>query len=68
MNLQCYSLFQALKAILDRGHKLPLPDGILVNGRGPNQTYFTFQPGNFLNHGDSLWRVSDLKRLGKFRL
>ncbi|KAL9354152.1 hypothetical protein Peur_052122 [Populus x canadensis] len=35
----------ALKAILDRGHKLPLPDGILVNGRGPNQTYFTFQPG-----------------------
>ncbi|KAJ6708082.1 MULTI-COPPER OXIDASE [Salix viminalis] len=35
----------ALKAILDRGHKLPSPDGILVNGRGPNQTYFTFQPG-----------------------
>ncbi|XP_011046313.1 PREDICTED: L-ascorbate oxidase homolog [Populus euphratica] len=36
---------KVLKAILDRGHKLPFPDGILVNGRGPNQTYFTFQPG-----------------------
>uniref|UniRef100_A0A6N2M0M4 Plastocyanin-like domain-containing protein n=1 Tax=Salix viminalis TaxID=40686 RepID=A0A6N2M0M4_SALVM len=51
----------ALKAILDRGHKLPSPDGILVNGRGPNQTYFTFQPGNFLSHGYSLWHVSDLE-------
>lgn len=61
MNLQCYSLYQALKAILDRGHKLPSPDGILVNGRGPNQTYFTFQPGNFLSHGYSLWHVSDLE-------
>nr|TKR90978.1 hypothetical protein D5086_0000227840 [Populus alba] len=38
-------IFTALKAILDRGHKLPLQMAILVNGRGPNQTYFTFQPG-----------------------
>ncbi|KDP47151.1 hypothetical protein JCGZ_00042 [Jatropha curcas] len=34
-----------LKAILDRGHRLPFPDGILINGRGPNATYFTFEQG-----------------------
>lgn len=34
-----------LKAILDRGHRLPFPDGILVNGRGPNAAYFTVEPG-----------------------
>ncbi|XP_044487752.1 L-ascorbate oxidase homolog [Mangifera indica] len=34
-----------LRAILDRGHKLPLPDGILVNGRGPNGTTFTVDQG-----------------------
>ncbi|KAK6115681.1 hypothetical protein DH2020_007950 [Rehmannia glutinosa] len=32
-----------LKAILDRGNKLPFPDGILINGRGPNVTSFTLQ-------------------------
>ncbi|KAG7539739.1 Cupredoxin [Arabidopsis thaliana x Arabidopsis arenosa] len=25
---------KALKAILDRGHKLPLPEGVLINGQG----------------------------------
>ncbi|CAI9117050.1 OLC1v1018364C1 [Oldenlandia corymbosa var. corymbosa] len=34
-----------LRAILDRGHKLPFPDGILINGRGPNATTFTFEQG-----------------------
>ncbi|KAF2301924.1 hypothetical protein GH714_030438 [Hevea brasiliensis] len=34
-----------LKAILDRGHRLPFPDGILINGRGPNATTFTLEPG-----------------------
>lgn len=34
-----------LKAILDRGKKLPFPDGILINGRGPNGYYLTFEQG-----------------------
>ncbi|KAJ8538156.1 hypothetical protein K7X08_014696 [Anisodus acutangulus] len=35
----------ALKAILDGGRKLPLPDGILINGRGPNGVTFTVEQG-----------------------
>ncbi|PHT32736.1 L-ascorbate oxidase -like protein [Capsicum baccatum] len=35
-----------LRAILDRGHKLPFPDGILINGRGPNGATFTVDQGN----------------------
>ncbi|XP_076885689.1 L-ascorbate oxidase homolog [Bidens hawaiensis] len=35
----------SLKAILDRGHKLPNPDGILINGRGSNGATFTVQQG-----------------------
>ncbi|KAK1419718.1 hypothetical protein QVD17_28998 [Tagetes erecta] len=35
----------ALKAILDRGHKLPNPDGILINGRGANGSTFTVKQG-----------------------
>lgn len=34
-----------LKAILDRGKKLHFPDGILINGRGPNGVYFTVDQG-----------------------
>lgn len=34
-----------LKKILDRGHKLPFPDGVLINGRGPNGASFTVEPG-----------------------
>ncbi|XP_031122710.1 L-ascorbate oxidase homolog [Ipomoea triloba] len=34
-----------LKKILDRGHKLPFPDGILINGRGPSGASFTVEPG-----------------------
>ncbi|KAI6700993.1 hypothetical protein NL676_015317 [Syzygium grande] len=34
-----------LKAILDRGHRLYFPDGILINGRGPNGSSFTVEQG-----------------------
>ncbi|KAJ8618253.1 hypothetical protein MRB53_014439 [Persea americana] len=34
-----------LKAILDRGKKLRFPDGILINGRGPNGSSFTVDQG-----------------------
>uniref|UniRef100_A0A5B6ZZB6 L-ascorbate oxidase n=1 Tax=Davidia involucrata TaxID=16924 RepID=A0A5B6ZZB6_DAVIN len=34
-----------LKAILDRGKKLRFPDGILINGRGPNGASFTVEKG-----------------------
>ncbi|KAF9621486.1 hypothetical protein IFM89_021790 [Coptis chinensis] len=35
----------ALKAQLDRGKKLPFPDGILINGRGPNGASFSVEQG-----------------------
>ena len=38
-------LLQTLQAILDRGKKLHLPDGILINGRGPNGVSFTVEQG-----------------------
>ncbi|KAJ9704603.1 hypothetical protein PVL29_002927 [Vitis rotundifolia] len=34
-----------LKAILDRGRRLPFPDGILINGRGANAASFTVEKG-----------------------
>ncbi|MFQ6622839.1 hypothetical protein Gotur_002057 [Gossypium turneri] len=34
-----------LQAKLDRGHKLPFPDGILINGHGPNGAFFTVEQG-----------------------
>lgn len=34
-----------LKAILDGGHRLPFPDGILINGRGPNGASFKVEQG-----------------------
>ncbi|KAK2995126.1 hypothetical protein RJ640_020766 [Escallonia rubra] len=34
-----------LKATLDRGRKLPFPDGVLINGRGPNGVSFTVEQG-----------------------
>ncbi|KAL8126393.1 hypothetical protein AgCh_013621 [Apium graveolens] len=34
-----------LKALLDGGHKLPNPDGILINGRGPNGAYINVEQG-----------------------
>uniref|UniRef100_A0A2N9HHV4 L-ascorbate oxidase homolog n=1 Tax=Fagus sylvatica TaxID=28930 RepID=A0A2N9HHV4_FAGSY len=34
-----------LKARLDGGHRLPSPDAILINGRGPNATSFTIEQG-----------------------
>ncbi|KAL3505405.1 hypothetical protein ACH5RR_035246 [Cinchona calisaya] len=36
---------QDLRNGLDNGYFLPLPDGILINGLGPNQAIFNFQPG-----------------------
>nr|GMC70577.1 L-ascorbate oxidase homolog [Ipomoea batatas] len=35
----------ALKGTLDDGHELPLPDGILINGRGSNGYTFTVDQG-----------------------
>lgn len=40
-----FPVIQALKAILDGGKKLPFPDGILINGRGPNGVSFTVEQG-----------------------
>lgn len=37
---------QTLKTILDRGHRLPFPNGIVINGRGPSATTFTVEKGN----------------------
>lgn len=37
---------QTLQAILDRGKKLHFPDGILINGRGPNGVSFTVEQGD----------------------
>ncbi|KAH1074506.1 hypothetical protein J1N35_026834 [Gossypium stocksii] len=34
-----------LKAILDSGHDLPLPDGLIINGRGANGYTFTVDQG-----------------------
>ncbi|GMH04653.1 hypothetical protein Nepgr_006493 [Nepenthes gracilis] len=34
-----------LKSILDGGHKLPFPDGVLINGRGNGGAYFTVEQG-----------------------
>ncbi|XP_041021513.1 L-ascorbate oxidase homolog [Juglans microcarpa x Juglans regia] len=39
------SNYTALKAILDRGKKLPFPDGILINGRGPGGVSFNVEQG-----------------------
>lgn len=38
-------IVQDLKGILDRGKKLPFPDGILINGRGPKGYYLTVEQG-----------------------
>ncbi|KAL4346310.1 hypothetical protein GQ457_17G016730 [Hibiscus cannabinus] len=34
-----------LKAILDSGHELPFPDGLVINGRGANRYTFTVDQG-----------------------
>lgn len=38
-------MVQDLKAQLDSGKKLPFPDGILINGRGPNGASFNVEQG-----------------------
>ncbi|XP_019171870.1 PREDICTED: L-ascorbate oxidase homolog [Ipomoea nil] len=37
--------YRQLEYILDSGHNLPLPDGLLINGRGWNGYTFTVDPG-----------------------
>ncbi|KAL4650199.1 hypothetical protein ACB092_01G069700 [Castanea dentata] len=37
--------YQMLRASLDVGNGLPTPDGILINGLGPNEATFDFQLG-----------------------
>jgi len=38
-------VMQTLKAHLDKGKKLPIPDGVLINGRGPNGLTFNVEQG-----------------------
>ncbi|ONK72799.1 uncharacterized protein A4U43_C04F23360 [Asparagus officinalis] len=40
-----FLLDQTLRQRLDGGHKLPNPDGILINGRSNNGASFTFEQG-----------------------
>ncbi|GLU04584.1 hypothetical protein SLE2022_217220 [Rubroshorea leprosula] len=37
--------YRDLRALLDEGITLPMLDGILINGMGPNQATFDFEPG-----------------------
>lgn len=53
-HINCYNNYdyaffslQDLRALLDNGTGLQNPSGILINGRGPNETVFEFQPGEF---------------------
>lgn len=38
-------MLQGLRAALDEGRMLDLPDGILINGLGPYEATFDFEPG-----------------------
>lgn len=40
-------MFQDMRASLDDGSPLSKPDGILINGLGPEQAIFYFEPGYF---------------------
>lgn len=40
-------LVQDMRASLDDGNSLSMPDGILINGFGPEQAVFDFEPGYF---------------------
>lgn len=48
---------QDLKAHLDRGKKLPFPDGVLINGRGPNGGSFNVEQGTSYAQEHSLLQV-----------
>ncbi|XP_059462057.1 monocopper oxidase-like protein SKS1 [Corylus avellana] len=37
--------YRLLRALLDVGNGLPDPDGVLINGLGPKQAIFEFEPG-----------------------
>ncbi|GAA0162364.1 oxidase [Lithospermum erythrorhizon] len=37
--------YRTLRNALDNGMELPLPDGVLINGLGPNQASMDFEPG-----------------------
>lgn len=49
MAATCTLFPQKLKAILDNGRKLPFPDGVLINGRGPNGVSFNVEQGILSN-------------------
>ncbi|KAF6176715.1 hypothetical protein GIB67_017548 [Kingdonia uniflora] len=49
---------RVLKAILDSGHNLPFPDGLLINGQGWNGNTFTVNQGL----GYQMW-ASDIYKL-----
>ncbi|CAH2067469.1 unnamed protein product [Thlaspi arvense] len=40
-----YNDHRAMRASLDNGLSLATPDGILINGHGPEEAFFAFQPG-----------------------
>ncbi|KAK8585180.1 hypothetical protein V6N13_139115 [Hibiscus sabdariffa] len=48
---------QDLRASLDNEVLFPLPDGILINGLGPNRARFEFEPGEIIM-GWGLWDES----------
>lgn len=48
-----FTLLQALRYILDSGHNLPFPDGLLINGRGANGYTFTVDQGKYTNFTSS---------------
>nr|POE88507.1 monocopper oxidase-like protein sku5 [Quercus suber] len=45
IDLPLIKAYQMLRASLDVGNGLPMPDAILINGLGPNEATFDFQPG-----------------------
>lgn len=48
MTLLCSVVFQALKTALDAGKDLGMPDGVLINGKGPYQYNKTLVPDGIL--------------------
>lgn len=46
-----------LQARLDRGRRLPPPNGILINGRGSNGVSFTVDQGSYLSNQERLSKI-----------
>lgn len=71
--LTVFWIWQDLKAVLDSGHDLPFPDGILINGRGSNGYTFNVEQGNtyrfrISNVGLRLQSTSESKDISWFWL